>query len=460
MKYKFEIALGILAAIFLVLKFLNLNYVVGDENIYYKMAQLMAQGQTPYKDFFFSHPPLQLYLYTLLIKIFGINILLLKFMSSIAVVVTSIFIYLILKNIGKLEAIVASTIYLFSLDVLRFSDFANGIAICAMFGTIGLYFALRERVRISSVFLLLSCLTSFIGMIFAAGIGIYMLLRQKKWIEFGIVFAGLFLIANILLSIIYPNYFEQNITYHLQKPTEAVEKIPIITDLAAANILLLTGFICVLLTRRINAINMSGLIISVIFAIFFFVSKTVFNYYFLIVLPVIAIVSGYNLTKFISKFVKKQNNLNIVFAVLILTASIYSIIGFLNFEDQDFTNAEEIADYVSQNSMQEETIFGDDSVTGLVSILSNREITNNMIDTNNLRFRSELLDPQEVIEQIDKSNMRYFIGHKLDVGFGTFSYGLLYLDEFSNYVKTCQEEKVFDIPAGEYTRKIILYDCR
>ena len=38
-----------------------LFYKPGDENVYLHMGKLLSEGVLPYKDFFYAHPPLQLF---------------------------------------------------------------------------------------------------------------------------------------------------------------------------------------------------------------------------------------------------------------------------------------------------------------------------------------------------------------------------------------------------------------
>ena len=86
------------AMLFLAIKINAADYSISDENTYYKMGQLVSEGQVPYKDFFFAHWPLQVYLYAAVFKLFGFNLLVLKMISAIAMVVTAAFVFAIAKE--------------------------------------------------------------------------------------------------------------------------------------------------------------------------------------------------------------------------------------------------------------------------------------------------------------------------------------------------------------------------
>ncbi|HEX7500910.1 MAG TPA: hypothetical protein VF524_11495, partial [Polyangia bacterium] len=82
------------------LKLYSLNFVVGDEHMYFYMSLLVSKGKWPYRDFFFSHPPLQLYVMGALYKIFGYSLALSKVVPSIAAMVSGVHVYLIGKRLA------------------------------------------------------------------------------------------------------------------------------------------------------------------------------------------------------------------------------------------------------------------------------------------------------------------------------------------------------------------------
>ena len=113
----------------------------GDENVYYYMAKLIAEGKVPYKDFFYAHPPLHIYILALVYKVFGFNLIALKTVPLISSLITSFFVFKIAKEkFGDYEALVASALFLFSYAVMFNSVFSFGIMTATMFLTIGFYF--------------------------------------------------------------------------------------------------------------------------------------------------------------------------------------------------------------------------------------------------------------------------------------------------------------------------------
>src|SRR3989338_10215315 len=78
----------------------------GDEDVYYYMGKMISEGKIPYRDFFFAHPPLHIYLTALVYKVFGFNIIILKSMPFISTLVSAFFIFKIAKEkFGTAESV-------------------------------------------------------------------------------------------------------------------------------------------------------------------------------------------------------------------------------------------------------------------------------------------------------------------------------------------------------------------
>src|SRR5512138_356921 len=117
-QHRAAIAMGVVLVAFLLLKLYSLNFVSGDEHMYFYMGVLVSRGQWPYRDFFFSHPPLQLYLVAPLFKVFGYSLGLAKLVPSVAAMVSGLHVYLIGKRLaGRLEGVLGACLFLFTYDV-------------------------------------------------------------------------------------------------------------------------------------------------------------------------------------------------------------------------------------------------------------------------------------------------------------------------------------------------------
>ncbi|HEX7505740.1 MAG TPA: glycosyltransferase family 39 protein, partial [Polyangia bacterium] len=175
---------GLVAALlfYALLKLYSLNFVNGDEHMYFYMSLLVSKGKWPYRDFFFSHPPLQLYIMGALYKLFGYSLALSKAVPSVAAMVSGVHVYLIGKRlVGRLEGVVGSALFLFTFDVLRGSSHFTGANCALAFGLIATYQAISGRTILAGV---LFAVGTFIGVYMAPlALMLTVLLAFRAWKE-------------------------------------------------------------------------------------------------------------------------------------------------------------------------------------------------------------------------------------------------------------------------------------
>ena len=154
----------------------------GDENTYYYMGKLITEGKVPYKDFFFAHPPLQIYLIAFIYRIFGFNIIALKLIPLISTLISAFFIFRITKEkFGNYAAIISSLLFLFAYGVMFNSVFSFGVDIAAMFLVIGIYLLFNKNYYIvSGIFFGLAGITRLLLIIPLTVIFAAVLISSKK----------------------------------------------------------------------------------------------------------------------------------------------------------------------------------------------------------------------------------------------------------------------------------------
>ena len=140
------------AVLFAVLKLYAVNVVVGDEHLYFNMAVLVNKGLVPYRDFFYTHPPLHLYLAVLAFKPFGYSLALGKALTSGAMLIGGLLVFAIGRRmIGAAEAAVACAVFLLSFDPLRISSHFTGGNETFAFAMIGLWLAYLDRPLLAGI---------------------------------------------------------------------------------------------------------------------------------------------------------------------------------------------------------------------------------------------------------------------------------------------------------------------
>ena len=176
------VGLGCVLCFFALLKLYSLNFVKGDEHMYFYMSLLVSKGKWPYRDFFFSHPPLQLYLVGALYKLFGYSLALSKAVPSLAAMVSGVHVYLIGRRlVGRIEALIAAALFLFTFDVLRGSSHFTGANCALAFALAATYQGFARRPILAGV---LFALGTFIGIYIAPlALMLAVLLSFRSWKE-------------------------------------------------------------------------------------------------------------------------------------------------------------------------------------------------------------------------------------------------------------------------------------
>ena len=88
---------------------------------------------------------------------------------------------------------------------------------------------------------------------------------------------------------------------------------------------------------------------------------------------------------------------------------------------------EEITQYIKENSNDNDMLFGDNSITPLVALFSERKLELNTLNTNEMIYQSGLVDLEETIKQIQKENVKFVITRPL-YGIGAFQIFKDYLE--------------------------------
>lgn len=479
------------AAIFLAVKAANSGYSVSDENTYFKMGELVARGQVPYRDFFFSHTPLQIYIYAAIFKIFGFNLFLLKILSAAAIVATAAFIFAAVKErLNSMAAVSASTVFLFSYGTLLFSNFPTGVDFAIAFMAAAFYFFMRKSFFASGILSGLAAATaqlSLLLLIILAAAAAF-ILKDKKAVArlmlgFVIVFGA---VSVIFLAAAKGEFIKQILTYHLNKPGEEVDKAAIFLRIVKTNWLLFAAAAAAAISRhktkvgvqvgnsRLHSPATAGLVLLPLVAAAAYITafpliKSSFNYYVLYAFPFLAIAGGYGLLsgyELLAERLKlRQWVAATAIAAIVIVVSFSAARQFSSYDFQDFPIAEDVAAYVMENTREDQTIFGDDSTTPLVSLLSQREIALNYADNNAMRYRSGATDLGTTIkllqEAVSRKELKLVLLRRIKVEEGAYvDFGIGTEDRFMAFVKNnCKPAKEFQYEWKDLTQQLEAYDC-
>jgi len=454
------------AIVFLAIKIPAAHYSISDENTYYKMGQLVAGGQVPYRDFFFAHTPLQAYVYGAVFKLAGFNLLLLKMISALSMVVAAAFVLAIAKDrLNAKIAAAASALFLFSYGTLLFSNFPTGAELAVPFVVGAFYFFLRKKHFAAGV---LAGIATGIYQFSALAAAVFIMTapikgRNRKAVM--MLFTGfaatLAAVALPFVLIAKGEFIRQTLLYHFQKPAEDVSKGAIFLRVVKTNALLfILAAIAIISRNRAKTLVITTAAVAAAYLAAFPLMKTAFNYYLLYLLPFLAILAGYGIETayiFLSEKVKFTKGMAVAVVITVVLASAtMAARQFTAYNAQDFPQAEDTSTYVRENSLPNQEIFGDDSTVPLISLLSGREIALNSADNNAMRYKSGESSMQATIEKLQekmsKKELRFILLRRIKTETRTFDFGIGTVNDFMSFV----DEKC--TLAKEYGQMHV-YDC-
>ena len=240
------VALGCVLLFFALLKLYSLNFVKGDEHMYFYMSLLVSKGKWPHRDFFFSHPPLQLYLMGALYKLFGYSLVLSKAVPSLAAMVSGIYVYLLGRRlVGRSEALLAVILFLFTFDVLRGSSHFTGANCALAFGLAASYQALVRRPILAGA---LFAIGTFIGVYIAPLVlMLSVLLAFRSWKE-SLRLLGSALVVSVVVCAVFAGvaghaFWYQVFGYNLNKIALRYSWFAKTRNVAYLNTAVMIGFV-------------------------------------------------------------------------------------------------------------------------------------------------------------------------------------------------------------------------
>ncbi len=424
----------------------------GDENVYFYMAKLINEGKLPYRDFFYAHPPLDLYITSSVYKIFGLNILFLKLVPLVSTLITAFVVFKTAKEkFGRNEAVISSMIFLFSYSVLFNSVFSLGVATSTMFLIIGFYFVyVKKSYYFGGLFLGLAASARLLALAPVFIVLLFDLLSGKKsFLKLASAFLVIFFLFNgIFIFVSGSAYINSVYKYHFLKNAGLEQNFSEYFDVVKLNLVLFLSAFLVILARNKKNVSLP-LAVSITYLLFLFSIKRLFGFYFLIVLPFLAIIGGYSLSDLYKRDMKKKYKIMLlsVFSLFFLwnlTSDIIFLqkIGFAGFE-----RGEDLVEFVLANSNQETKLFGDSSIAPLLALMTGKDIALDFADTNDQVFSSGIVDANDLLQKLKSEEILFILRDK----------GLSSVNEIREFVsKNCEFLASFkDELEGNY----IFYRC-
>jgi len=445
---------SIIALIFFIIEFkgIFLN-VPGDENVYYYMGKLISEGDLPYKDFFYAHPPLQLTITTLIHKIFGFKIFILKLIPLLSVIAASFFLFKTAKEkFGYKEAYLSQILFLFSYAVIFNSVYSFGMNLTLLIiSTAFYYFYAKQKYFLSGMLFGLAGITRLYSLVPFAVLIIFLLFKNKKnFLRFLYGFSVVFVSINIFMLIIFGNNFLTDVyTYHLKKPP-LENKQSVFFDFIKLNWAIVAASLLVFFVKKRNKLY-EPIFISLAYIAFLILLSRIFEFYFIMLVFFLSIIAGYSIIN-IFNMVPRKLAISITSILLLLFLwNLAADISFLQkFSFSKFEAGEEMVLFINNRFNKNSIIFGDESIAPMLALMTDREIAFNFVDTNENIFLTKIEDIDKVIDKLRKEKIEIIV-IRTTQGISQFQPLLLFLQNECDLKKITEDR----IEGG-----FVIFDCK
>ncbi len=395
----------ILVSIFIRLLFLHPSF--SDENFYFNAGKNILEGKTPYKDFFFAHPPLQIYGYAFLFKILGTSFFAAKLIPLIISSLTVFLIYKILKEFyDDKTGFIASIIFLVTPAFIAFSTMGYGMWESIFFIFLSIYFIAKNKVREAAIVFVIGILFRYLIAIYLPFLLLLIYIKgrdRKRFLIF--FFSTLFLSSLLMLFIFGSNFFIQTVLFHISTKI-AVEGLTKLVwqywsiGFFSVFLALISAFVAHIKKDKLLLLfSIYPLIVDILILLGL---NLIIYHYFLISLPFIIMAIA-------KAFMICDDKLIKVIIPIVLFLSITS-----NFETIDFylnpSYAERFystAEFIANNTSEDDAIFGEPVMTSYVSFVTGRSISSDYLDSylRHLMFEGE----EKVILKLNEDKPKFFI---------------------------------------------------
>lgn len=222
------LAVGWAVVVFGLLKVPGIHPSGTDDNIYFYLAARFAQGAIPYRDFFFSHPPVHLLVPALVFLPGGFHLALGKAIPVTAQVLAALILWRALRPVSRPLAVAALVLHLFAYQVLMGSTDMNGENLMTAFLAGSLWAVVRQRPVLAGALasLALGCGLYALAGVVTLGIGAAWVCGRRGAWRF---LAGLGAVTGLWVGVFWAlggaAFWEGVVTYHMGKAVSDPGKV-------------------------------------------------------------------------------------------------------------------------------------------------------------------------------------------------------------------------------------------
>jgi len=401
-----SVILSILLLIFLIKLYL-VHPSFSDENIYFAMGKVVNEGQRPYHDFNFVHPPIQLFLLNGFFTVFGSSLATAKLLPLLSSSLVVILMFLISKKLfDEKSAFFSSLIFIITPAFLAFSDQGYGMWETIFFILLSLYLSLKEKYLASGISFSIAVFIRYLSILFFPLVLIVLFLHKLKCKKFFIISSTFTSLFFIFFYLIYGfNFVDQSILFQLfaKSNLNLLPKLPYqYLGFGFFSIFLAIFSLIIGLSKKEKFVVLFSFYPLLVDAIIFFGFTTIIYHYFLISLSFLFLGLGKAFTLAKDRIIQ----IGIIGIVLIF---IYHNFPTIDYYQNPIYSKHffEISDYVSSKTNASDKIFGESSITTFIMFSKGIPISFNYLDS----FISYLVykDERAVVANLEKEKPKIVI---------------------------------------------------
>ena len=384
--------------------------LLSDENHYFYLGKLVSEGSMPYSDFFFAHPPVQLFVFAGLIKVFGYSFALLKSVALFSTLISAFIIYLFVRERDETFAVVLTASFLFSQTIFYMASVNMGINLTTAMVLGGVYLLHKSHNVSGGLLFGLACFTGLYAVV-PVGMALVYLLLNRNWLRFRKVAAGFVFSTGLMLASIASyasvEFFNQVIKYHSIKPLMGFSGRFAMLSLAVVidNVIWLPFVIGLLISLYAmkDKIPSYYLLTSLALLVFIISLNHPLRYYMVLLYPFAILTSGQLLNG-------KSPIVILSITILVIGSGLGIANGITDYkEEYSYNNFDKLKQYVSQ---QEGSLFGDFAPTSLLALETGKEyvVTKN-VDT--YPMTQSVIDLDSFIVDLRKAKPKIIVLHEI-----------------------------------------------
>jgi len=352
--------------------------IFSDENIYINMAKAVSEGLSPYRDFFYAHPPFHLLILSSLFRVFGPSYTVVKIYQTVIAILIVIITYLVSKRIFKENFYVSLLFLCLNPLFLLFGNVSIGFWESLLFLLTSFYFILEKKEAQAGLAFSLSIFSRY----FSLFLFLPLILLSKKKLKF-------LLLTTIFSSILFLPFLSQNfikdtMLYHFQRMSGVLT-----TDLqywlfGMFNIFILLPALYLSRKEKIFFIFSSALAYEIALA---FLLRQLIYHYFILSLGFVALSANY---------LWKHGEFFKFFILFIIIANIlanYPSIEYY-FNKNNFQELDTISNFLEKNASKGDEILGEPTSVNYISFKTGLKVKSNTFD---LDLKRMSFDPSEIL---------------------------------------------------------------